>query len=75
MNNITQTTEQYLLDTVGVKIPFSKVAAIVGLKPSTARNQASSGAFPIKTYMDCNRRYADFRDVAAYLDKQRESAK
>jgi hypothetical protein len=75
MDKATKTTEQHLIATAGVRIPLSKVAALIGLKPATARNQASSGTFPIKTYMDCNRRYADFRDVAAYLDKKRESAK
>ena len=46
----------------------------LGLSEGTVRNQISAGTFPVPTYLDGGKRWADIRDVAAYLDQCRERA-
>jgi hypothetical protein len=38
-------------------------------------NQISANTFPVETYLDGGKRWADYRDVAAHLDRCREFAR
>ncbi len=53
---------------------MDNLAQVLGMARSTINNQISEGSFPVPTYRDNGKRWADYRDVDAYLDKCREAA-
>lgn len=59
----------------GVRLTTEQLAECLGLSKGAVYNQMSAGTFPIPTYLDGGKRWADFRDVAAHFDKCRESAR
>lgn len=61
--------EQY-----GLRLSLDQLAEVLGMAKNTIYNQVSSGTFGVPTYIDCNKRFADFRDVANYLDSCRKRA-
>lgn len=44
------------------------------MSKNTIYNQVSTGTFPVLTYVDGKKRFADVRDVASYLDTCRTRA-
>jgi hypothetical protein len=62
--------EQY-----GLRLSVSDLADVFGQSEGTIRNRISAQTFPVPTYEDGGRRWADYRDVAAYLDTMRGAAK
>lgn len=59
----------------GLRLNVLQLSEVLGWTPGSIRNAINEGTFPIPTYMDGKRRYADFRDVAAHLDAKREEAR
>lgn len=59
----------------GPRLNIEQLAEALGMAKGTINNQVSAGTFPIPTYVDAGRRWADCRDVAAHLDACRERAR
>ena len=55
----------------GLRADVDNLAQLMGISKGTVRNQISAGTFPIATYVDQGKRWADYRDVAGYIDKCR----
>lgn len=56
------------------RLNVAELGEQLGLSRGAVLNQISAGTFPIPTYLDAGKRWADIRDVAAYLDQCRERA-
>lgn len=54
---------------------LSEVCDEISIVSGTAHNMLSAGTFPIPTRKEGRNRVADVRDVAEYLDKQRERSR
>lgn len=61
-------TQAFIFDRYGVRLTMKQLAQLLSIGESTIFNQLSAGTFPIKTYLDGGKRFADYRDVAAHLD-------
>jgi hypothetical protein len=72
--NTEDEVSQYLLRTYGPRLTTADLAAVLKLAQTTIWNTAASGHIKVPTYVDNGKRYADYRDVAAYLNQQRSSA-
>ena len=68
-------TQAWMIENFGPRLNVAQLAEIMGLTKGAIHNQISDGTFPISTYLDAGKRWADYRDVAAHLDKCRERAK
>lgn len=55
------------------RLTMQELAEVLGMSYGTLRNKLAAGDFPVRTYLDEGRRWADVRDVAAHLDQLRES--
>lgn len=67
-------SQMVVFERYGARLDTGGLADLLQIERGTVLNQISAGRFPIPTYVDSGRRWADFRDVAAYLDaKQREA--
>lgn len=67
-------TQAYLLDQYGPRLTIEQLSQVLGLKPGTIYNQVSAQTFPIRTYAEGGKRFADYRDVADYIDECRGRA-
>lgn len=67
-------TQALVADKYGLRLGVEQLADVLGISKGAVYNQLSAGGFPVKTYLDGGRRYADYRDVASHLDKCRELA-
>lgn len=67
-------TQALVVDRYGLRLPVEKIAEVLGVSKGTLYNQLSAGTCPIATYLDQGKRYADYRDVADYLDQCRQRA-
>lgn len=67
-------TQAYLLEQYGPRLSVDQLAKVLDRKSTTIYNQVSAGSFEIPTHLDSNRRFADYRDVATYLDECRARA-
>lgn len=68
-------TQMASIERHGIRADLDALAGILDTTPATIRRKISDGSFPIPTYVDGGRRWADTRDVAAYLDQRREDAR
>ena len=67
--------QAYLIERYGLRLNIEHLAEVLGMSAGAVRNQISEDRFPIPTYVDQGKRFADHRDVAEYLDQVRERAK
>lgn len=67
-------TQAIVVDRYGLRLGVDKLAEVMGITKGSVYNQLSAGTFPIRTYLDQGKRYADYRDVADYLDQCRQRA-
>lgn len=67
-------TQAYFLEKYGPRLDVQQLAAELDIAPKTVLDQVSAKTFPIPTYVDQGKRWADFRDVAAYFDACRVAA-
>lgn len=67
-------SQAYLLEKYGPRLAMPDLAKVLGIAHGTLRNRVSAGTLKVPTYVDGGTRYADYRDVAQYLDECRQSA-
>ena len=65
----------YLMERYGLRLNVEQLADALDSTPAAIHRRISDGTFEVPTYIDGKKRYADVRDVAAYLDAMRESVK
>lgn len=65
--------EAIVVEKYGLRLTMDQLADALGIAVNTIYNQIAQGTFKVQTYLD-GKRYADYRDVAAYLDQMRASA-
>lgn len=65
----------YLMERYGLRLTVEQLAEALGITEGAVRNQISRRTFPIPTYVDQGRRWADAQDVAEYVDQCRQRAK
>ena len=68
-------SQAYLLEQYGLRLTLDQLGEVLGMSAGSIRNQISEDRFPVLTYLDQGRRYADYRDVAEHLDAVRKTAK
>lgn len=68
-------TQAYVLDTYGPRLNSEQLAKVLGITKAALFNQISAGTCGVKTYLDGGKRWADYRDVAAFFDEVRQSAR
>ena len=66
--------EAIIAEKYGLRLTVDQVADALGLARNTIYNQIAKGTFRVRTYVDGGKRFADYRDLARYLDEVRESA-
>ena len=67
-------TQMIISEKYGVRLNTAQIAEVMGISKAGVLNKVSDGTMPIKTYMDSGKRWADYRDVAEYIDSCRERA-
>ncbi len=68
------TTTEYLIKTYGnITLTTKQLAEVLHMSVGGLRDAFNCGRLPIHTYKVASRRVADVRDVAEYLDHQRDS--
>ena len=65
---MSMVTIALLFDRYGPRMNMDQLAALMEIAATTLYNQISAGVCPVKTYREGKARFADVRDVAAYLD-------
>jgi len=68
-------TQMLIVEQYGMRLDVEKLSKVLAITPGAIRNQISAATFPIPTYIDGGKRWADFRDVAEHLDKKRDEAR
>ena len=66
--------QAHLLDKYGPRLDSHAMAEVLSLEPKTVQNKIAANTLGIKTYVDGGKRWADFRDMADYLDSLRLAA-
>lgn len=67
-------TKMFLLEKYGPRLDTKQLGEVLGLSAGAVRNRINAGTLDeLKTYVD-GQRYADYRDVADYLDLCRSRA-
>lgn len=67
-------TQMIVAERYGLRLTVEQLAAVLGLSKGAVYNQVSAGSFPVPTYVDGGKRWADYRDVAKHIDACRETA-
>ncbi|MFY2843620.1 helix-turn-helix domain-containing protein [Achromobacter ruhlandii] len=57
------------------RLSLAELADFLGVSLHRAQNMKSAGELPVPVYKEGRNVYCDLRDVAAYLDAMRESAR
>ena len=68
-------TQMIVAEKYGLRLSIEQLASVLGISKGTVYNQLSSETFPVTTYLDSGKRWADYRYVAEYLDCCRDRAK
>lgn len=68
-------TQMIVAEKYGARLNVEQLADVLGLTKVAIYNQISGDKFPIPTYKDAGKTFADYRDVAEYLDACRERAR
>jgi predicted DNA-binding transcriptional regulator AlpA len=72
--DVSLMTQAFLIETYGPRLGIEHLSKVLGFAPNTIYNQVAKKVFPIATYLDAGQRWADYRDVAQYLDDCRARA-
>lgn len=67
-------TQAFLIEQYGPRLSLDQLADVLHRAKNTIYNQVSKGTFEVPTYLEGGKRFADFRDVATYLDSCRARA-
>lgn len=68
-------TQMIVAERYGMRLSVEQLADVLGLTKGAVYNQVSAGTFPIPTYLDGGKRWADYQHVAEYFDVCRARAK
>jgi predicted DNA-binding transcriptional regulator AlpA len=68
-------TQAILAEKYGLRLSVEQLSEVLQVAKGTIYNQLSAGTFPVPTFLEGNKRFADYRDVAAYIDLCRMRAK
>jgi len=68
-------TQMLVAEKYGARLNVDQLASLLGLSKGAVYNQISADTFPVPTYIDSGKRWADFRDVAEHLDACRDRAR
>lgn len=68
------TLEAFVFDRYGARLDMNALAEALGISKNTIYNQVAAGSFAVRTYLDGGKRWCDYRDLAAHLEKCREKA-
>ncbi len=68
-------TQMMVAERYGIRLGVEQIAEVLGVKKSSIYARICDGSLGIPTYTDIGKTWADYRDVAAYLDRCRESAR
>ena len=63
--------EAIVAEKYGLRLTVAQISEALSISKQTIYNQVAKGEFKLPTYVDGTTRYADYRDVAAYLDSFR----
>ena len=66
-------TRMFLLDKYGPRLDTKQIGEVLGLSAGAVRNRINAGTIELRTYVD-GQRYADYQDVADYLELCRSRA-
>lgn len=66
--------QAYLLEKYGPSLSMEQLGPLLGIAAQTASNKASAGTLGIPTDLRGGKRWADYRDIAAYFDERRQAA-
>ena len=72
---ISLVTQMIVAEKYGPRLSIEQLAEVLGISKGAIHNQVSAQSFPIATYLDMGRRWADYRDVAAHMDHCRATAR
>lgn len=67
-------TQMIVVEKYGLRLGIEQLAQVLGISKGAIYNQISANTFPVATYLDGGKRWADYRDVAAHLDACRAAA-
>lgn len=67
-------TQAFLVEKYGLRLNAEQLADVLGITKAALYNQISAGTFPVKTYLESGKRFADYRDVAEHFDAARSLA-
>lgn len=67
-------TQAYLLDNYGPRLNAEQVAQVLGITVVALHTARHKGTLGVRMYTDGGRLWADYRDVAGYLDEVRAAA-
>ncbi len=67
--------QMVLIEKYGLRVDLDRLASILETTAPNLRRKISDATFDIPTYIDGGKRWADTRDVAAYLDRRRQEAR
>lgn len=74
MTEASLLTQVLVAEKYGPRLGTDQLATVLGITRGAVLNQISDGRFGIPTYVDGGKRWADYRDVAAYIDHCRAQA-
>ena len=60
--------EAIIVEKFGMRLTVDKLGEALGIAPQTIYNKIAKDEFKVRTYVDGGKRFADYRDLAAYLD-------
>lgn len=63
-----------IFERYGARLNIDQIAEVMGITKPALYNQISSKTCRMKTYVEHGKRWADFRDVAQFLDEARETS-
>jgi hypothetical protein len=67
-------TQAMVFERYGPRLSMDQLAELLGIKRTSLLNKVSAGTCPVRTYVDCGARWADYRDVAEHFDALRATA-
>ena len=67
-------TQAFIFEKYGPRLSTEQICELLGITKPALYNQISAGTCKLKTYMDAGKRWADYRDAAAYFDEARKLA-
>jgi hypothetical protein len=68
-------TEAIVADKYGLRLGMDELSQALKMARNTIYNQIAAGTFRVPTYLDGGKRWADYRDVASYVDACQARAK